>query len=146
VPERIGVNMNLNDEIVSILRNDELDKDSSESSKPEAIEELIEKFGWNDICIILLKILEDKAQSLYWRIIAEVIWGAVLDGRNLPINKVIALLYFRFNPETCSEDDNNLIWGITSKLKKVDYMSEYNPLKDPEVISELSNFSSAEIA
>jgi hypothetical protein len=137
--------MSLHSEITSILENDELDEDSSELSKAEAIEELIEKYSWDEVWTVLLGILEDDTQSSHWRTVAEVIWGAVLDRRTLPMNKVIALLYYRFDPNTSSEDDDNLIWSIASELKQVGYLSEYEPLEDPEVISEFSKLKDTRI-
>jgi hypothetical protein len=53
----------------------------------------------------------------------------------MPIDRVIALLYFRFDPRGDAED--NLVWSITSKLKGVDYLSDYNPLTDAGVCAEM---------
>jgi hypothetical protein len=53
------------------------------------------------------------------------------DG-NLPANELIAWLYHRFDPDGQTED--NEVWSITSKLKGVGYLSEYQPLCDPGVL------------
>ena len=61
--------------------------------------------------------------------------GAALDGRQIQINKLIALLHHRFDPRGDAED--NLVWSITCKLKNVGYLSDYEPLNDPGVKEEL---------
>lgn len=134
--------MNLDEQLTGILTNNALDDEDSDLSKAEAIELLIEEVGWEEICRPLFNVLEDDTQSSNWRSIAEVIWGAVLDGQSLPENKVIALLFYRFDPKTSSEEDSNLMWSITTKLKKVDYLSDYEPLQDPAVIDELEQLQS----
>ena len=64
------------------------------------------------------------------------LWGAALDGRDLPADRVIALLYHRLDPGDGGE--NNLAWSITSKLKRVGYLSDYDPLQDAAVRAELA--------
>ena len=51
-------------------------------------------------------------------------------------NKVIAHLCHRFIAAGNNED--NLAWSIVSKLKGKDYLSDYDPLRDAEVIEELN--------
>jgi hypothetical protein len=47
--------------------------------------------------------------------------------------RVIAHLYFRY----CGPGEDNLAWSITSRLKGVGYLSDYDPLCDPYVVREL---------
>lgn len=119
----------------------EPETDDAENSKCEEIEErLIPKFGWEAVREAVIEVLEsDRSQSDY-EVAAEVFWGAALDKRDLPVNKVIALLYYRFDQH--GTDENNLVWSIASTLKKVDYLSEYEPLKDVEVLRELEKIRS----
>jgi hypothetical protein len=122
--------------ISAILADDSLDDESSEDSKCEQIEQLIPRLGWPNVLSELLKILGEDRRRRDYEVAAEVLWGAALDARDLPVNRVIALLYYRFDPSGDSED--NLVWSITSKLKRVDYLSEYDPVHDPAVQAELA--------
>lgn len=129
------------DLIRQILADDSLDLDTSELSKCEAIEQLIPKFGWPSIYREMLSLLEDHNQSPQnWLTAAQVLWGAVLDKREFgDTAKAIALLYLRIGGADGA--DENLAWSITSKLKGVDYLSSYNPMKDPEVIAALERLN-----
>lgn len=128
--------MTLPSHLDAILANDSLDDESSRESKCERIEQLVSARSWPTVLIALLDILSTDRRTRDYQVAAEVIWGAVLDGRPLPANRVIALLYHRFDPSGRAE--NNLVWSITSKLKGVDYLSEYNPLNDCEIQAELA--------
>lgn len=134
--------MSICEQIISILNDPSLDNDSEELSKAETIETLIDKHGWAEIQFCLLQILHDEPSHSYWRTVAEVIYGAVLDERDLPADKIIALLYYRL-PSKASDEDENLVWSITHKLKKVGYLSEYDPLNDPNVQREMANLRNA---
>jgi len=129
--------MAIREEIISIVVDPSLDDESIELSKAELIEGLIDKNSWSEICSILLQILQDDLYAAHWRTVAEVLWGAVLDQRDLPADRVIALLYNRL-PASSSDDDDNLVWSITHRLKRVGYLSDYDPLQDPNIQKELS--------
>jgi hypothetical protein len=130
-----GGRMELRQCICDILADDRLDDESSEPTKAEAIEALIGPYGWEPVRECMLDILRDDSQGSHWRTVAHVIWGAVLDRRELPTDEVIALLYYRFDPEGRAEDND--VWSITSKLKGVGYLSKYKPLRDPGVLRHL---------
>jgi hypothetical protein len=66
---------------------------------------------------------------------AEVLWGAVLDRREIPADRIIALLCYRLSPP--DEYEDNLVWSITSELRGIDYLSDYNPYHDPLIQREL---------
>jgi hypothetical protein len=134
--------MDLLNAINLILENDFLDSDECEESKCENIEALIPLYGWEAVQEILLRILLGNERKIHdYEVAAQVFWGAVLDCRDIsPINKIIALLYYRLvNGGNCSEDIFNLAWSITRNLKKVDYLSEYDPLDDLEIIEEMNS-------
>lgn len=124
-------------DIEAILADDALDDESSDDSKCGRIEQLIGDVGWPTVRDSILALLADAARRQRdHEVAAEVLWSAVLDGREMPADRVIALLYNRFDP--CGNAEDNLVWSITSKLRGVDYLSEYKPLQDPGVQAELA--------
>ena len=129
--------------INSILADDSRDSDECEESKCEAIEDLIPSYGWEAVLKVLLNVLlDDERRTRDYEVAAEVFWGAALDNRDLsPENKVIALLYYRL-PKDKNNYENNLVWSIASRLKHVDYLSDYEPLKDGGVIEEMNQLLS----
>jgi hypothetical protein len=124
--------MQVRQRISEILADHRLDDESSDLSKVEVIEGLIDEFGWEAIRDCMFDVLRDDLQEAHWRTAADVFWGAVLDRRELPADELIAWLYHRFDPKGLAED--NEVWSITSKLKGVGYLSEYQPLSDPGVL------------
>ena len=126
--------------VEEILRNVSLDdSESDEPSRAEALEALGNHFSWNEVVDCLLATLQDDNRQHEWKTIALAFYEAVSNGRELPADRTIALLYHRFDPDGSSE--NNLVWSIVSKLKNVDYLSEYNPLADPAIIAELNQLN-----
>ena len=135
--------MNVENEINRILADDSLDDETRDHGKCDLIEELILKYDWKSVEEVMIAVLEDMDRQYDdYVTIAEVIWGAALDERDMPINRVIALLYHRLEPDQDS-DENNLAWSIVCKLKGVDYLSEYDPLEDPEIKREMEKISAA---
>jgi len=129
--------MNTEREIDRVLVDDSLDDDSREEGKCELIEALIPEHGWEDVQQAMIAVLEDEnRRQADYMTAAQLFWGAALDRRSLQVSKVIALLYHRLQPDPGS-DESNLAWSIVCKLKGVDYLSEYNPLDDPEVEAEM---------
>lgn len=109
----------------------------------ERIEQLIEESGWPTVRDDLMAILEDPTRAASeWETVAAVFWGAVLDGREVNADRLIALLYARL-PNDGGSAENNLAWSITSKLRGVDYLSAYNPLADGKVQAELASIRRA---
>src|SRR5687767_8930611 len=106
-------------DINAVLADDALDDESSDDSKCERIERLIGVVGWAAVRDSILGILADAGRRRRdHEVAAEVLWGAVLDVREMPADRVIALLYNRFDPRGDTED--NLVWSIASKLKGLD--------------------------
>jgi hypothetical protein len=128
----------LGDRIQRILGDTSLDKGGDDV---EAIENLIAECGWDAVQEYLLKVLQDDNQRSHWYTAAAVFWGAALDKRPVPVDKLIALLYYRFDPDGKNEDD--LVWSITSELKGVEYLSDYSPLDDPGVQREFQALRNA---
>lgn len=114
------------------------DHSSDHDNSVERIEGIIEDDGWDVVRACLLAILEDPGRpASHWQVVAAVFWGAVLDERPVPVDRLIALLYARLpNDEHSSE--NNLAWSITAKLRGVSYLSDYDPFADPCIKRELS--------
>jgi hypothetical protein len=128
--------MNLSSMLDLIMSNDALDSDECEKSKCQEIEKLIPEYGWAAIQETMINILlNDQRRTSDYEVAAQVFWGASLDNRNICANKVIALLYYRL-PKDENSNENNLAWSIASNLKKVEYLSDYDPLKDEEIIRE----------
>jgi hypothetical protein len=127
--------MNVRQRILEILADDRLDQEGSALSKVETIEALIGLSGWAPVRECMMDVLRDDNQDAHWRTATDFFWGAVLDKRNLAADELIALLYYRFDPDGDAED--NEVWSIASKLKGVGYLSKYKPLEDPAVAVEL---------
>ena len=71
-------------------------------------------------------------------------WEAVLDGKPVKKTPVVGLLYYRLGNKEAPYE-NNLIWSIATKLYDLDYAnSEFNPLKDPEILRVLSDYGISE--
>ena len=138
--------MDIKSQIYNIFANDALAADDGESSKCEEIENLISVYGWDFVQTTLLQMLDNPQLDVSeYDVIAQVFWGAVLDKRDIDKNKTIALLYKRLPPvsevgESYCEHLDNLIWSITHRLKSVGYLSEYDPLKDPDILEEMSKY------
>jgi hypothetical protein len=129
---RVEVHVQVRQRINEILADHRFDDESSDPTKAEAIEGLIDEFGWEDVRDCMLDVLRDDHLEAHWRTAAHVFWGAVLDRRELPADELIAWLYHRFDPAGRTEDND--VWSITSKLKGVGYLSQYQPLQDPGVL------------
>ena len=114
------------------------DHSSPDDDSAERIEGMIEDEGWEVVRACLLAILEDPGRPVaHWQVVAAVFWGAVLDQRPVPEDRLIALLYARL-PTDPDGAENNLVWSITSKLRGLQYLSDYDPLADPRVKAELA--------
>src|SRR5438045_3259498 len=86
----------------------------------ERIEALIEAEGWLAVRQALMAVLEDPTRPAEaWATVAAVFWGAVLDRREIAVDRLIALVYTRLPPDEGS-GESNLAWSIASKLRGVD--------------------------
>ena len=93
----------------------------------------------------VIEILEQVSLSQHWYDATAVLWQ-FQENIELPCERsyLFALLHdcLRLEPNLglpASEDwtggglAENLVWSIVSELKGVGYLSDYDPLKDPEV-------------
>jgi hypothetical protein len=124
------------DRIRAILSDHRFDALRVDYLQVEAIEHLIPQLGWAAVRDGILGALAEERATDDYETLARVIWGAVLDKREVPADRVIALLYHRLSPE--SDYGHNLVWSITCNLRGVSYLSEYRPLQDPVVRKEMS--------
>lgn len=119
----------------AILDDDRLDDDAVEETRAEVIEAIIEAEGWEPVQRCLIDVMKnDLAPRRDWISAAEVFWEAALDGRKVEADLIIFLLYKRLKPDSDYLEEN-LIWSIASKLKRVGYLSEYEPMQDPAVLA-----------
>lgn len=137
-------NASLSRKIEEILANDFLDDEASDTKeegvyKCDEIEKMIEPYGWEAVEDHMIDILYDRNGELRfcdYLTAAEVLWGAVLDKRNIKTNTVIALLVYRFYRPEVDDFHENLAWSIIHNLKKRSYTSSYQPEADEEVLLE----------
>lgn len=128
--------MTLSSEIAAILSDPRRGSENyGDFEDVEAIEALIPRYGWLSVRDAMLALLaaDGRCEEDY-HVAACVIWCA-MDKHSVPADRTIALLYHRFDPR--GDQENNLVWSITSKLRGVGYLSDYEPLKDPKVLVEL---------
>jgi hypothetical protein len=116
-PAGVEAHVQVRERINEILADDRLDDESSDPTKAEVIEWVIDEFRWVAIRDCMLEAVREDHQETRWRTAAHFSWGAVLDRRQLPADELIAWLDHRFDPE-CQTEDNE-VWSITSKLKRV---------------------------
>jgi len=100
---------------------------------------LIDEYGWPPVNEGIFRALESNESEL-WGAAVSAIWSAVLDRRTMDSDRAIALIYHRLDPVP-SDLDDNLAWGIASRLKGVGYLSDYDPLSDPGVVAQLAKLS-----
>lgn len=112
--------------------------DPTDEDAQEKADALITPQEWPLACDYILAVLDDPHRSrAQWELAAALVWGACCDERPLPIDRTIALVYARL-PTDPDSSENNLAWSIASKLKRVSYLSEYDPLGDPNIVLELA--------
>ena len=118
-------------------------EDAMRSEDPiDYVEEMIlPQFSWNDVQDALIYILlDDNHKDKDYETVAEIIWETVLDGRTVEKEAVVGLLYYRLGKREAPYE-NNLIWSIATELNNLDYSnSEFNPLRDPNILETLSEY------
>ena len=125
--------MSFQDSVEKTLADVALDDeyDSRDSSRVEELTKLVGDFGWEALEREMLGILAASRNHDHCKVAAGVFWHGVQDLRPIHADRLIALLCWRFPA------DDNLAWSITSKLKGVAYLSDYDPRQDPAVRAEL---------
>lgn len=128
-------------ETITLLIKNLNDAFRSEDAIEYVSETILPQYDWNDIQEALINILLDNnRKDRDYETVAEIIWEAVLDGKPVKKTPVVGLLYYRLGNKEAPYE-NNLIWSIATKLYDLDYAnSEFNPLKDPEILRVLSDY------
>ena len=132
-------------ETVTLLIKNLNDAFRSEDAIEYVSETILPQYDWNDVQEALINILLDNnRKDKDYETVAEIIWEAVLDGKPVKKTPVVGLLYYRLGNKEAPYE-NNLIWSIATKLYDLDYAnSEFNPLKDPEILRVLSDYGISE--
>jgi len=124
--------MDLESKIEATLLNDALDDEYAPEDKLEVMEKLIAEYGWDRVQPYMIAILRDNTRRLKDWYIAAAVFFMVLSHEPIDdANAVIALVYHRLY----FIGHDNLAWSIACTLKKVDYLSDYDPMEDSEVIA-----------
>jgi hypothetical protein len=121
--------------VTAALRACARDEDVDGPDVEERLAETMVEHGWPAVREAVLRVLASGDAEI-WPDAAAVLWGAVLDGREMDAHRVIAHLYHALPPNV-SDHDENLAWSIASRLKGVGYLCDYDPLADPGVRQEL---------
>ncbi len=96
--------------------------------------------GWLSIVEEALAILSDREKPLYWRSAANIIFWSPKTELPIPKMQVVARLYWcLIHGGEGIEDAENLVWSIAKDLKGVGYLSEWDPMQDPEVAKYLAD-------
>jgi hypothetical protein len=134
----------LRDTIRAILSDPQFDDPACDLTRDEVIWDLVAEHGWDGVRDEMLSLLRDDAGPPHWRVATIVIWRGV--DLPMPAVQVIALLHHRLLADASPEHalDENLVWSIVSNLKGVDYLSDYDPARDPEVQAELARLSATD--
>ena len=132
-------------ETITLLIKNLNDAFRSEGAIEYVSETILPQYDWNDVQEALINILLDNnRKDRDYETVAEIIWEAVLDGKPVKKTPVVGLLYYRLGNKEAPYE-NNLIWSIATKLYDLDYAnSEFNPLKDPEILRVLSDYGISE--
>ena len=132
-------------ETITLLIKNLNDAFRSEDAIEYVSETILPQYDWNDVQEALINILLDNnRKDKDYETAAEIIWEAVLDGKPVKKTPVVGLLYYRLGNKEAPYE-NNLIWSIATKLYDLDYAnSEFNPLKDPEILRVLSDYGISE--
>lgn len=130
-------------QIQQMLADDRFRDESTDCDLSDAITDLAHDVGWQAVYVAMLDVLRDESQVERWYDVIACLFGTDCHERDLPCEPdyLVALLYdcLRLHPDLGasgidSEAADNLVWSITLNLKRVDYLSEYDPEKDPDVI------------
>ena len=106
----------------------------------EAVLECSSTNGWPSVVRDAMAILEDTRSKNRWRQAANVLYWAASRTRDWPCPpmKAVAQLYECLIEHpgfggVGIDDAENLVWSVAKELKGIDYLSDWQPLDDPEV-------------
>lgn len=112
----------------------------------EEIERLAKDFGWESILLEVYSLLTDIESKENWYDSACIIWWTATDGIQNPFNntEVVARLYWclsKMDGLGFGEMGNNLVWSATIELMEISYMSDWQPLEQPEIMNKINVFN-----
>jgi hypothetical protein len=111
---------------------------------------LAEHVGWDNVLKEAMHVLDRPSKKSHWYQAASIVYWAVSDGVELPNAREewIARLYHCLevfpdlgNSDMCN--GSNLVWSIATKLMKLGYESDWDPLMDQEIADRLSRMRAA---
>lgn len=127
--------LSINIKIKNIIS--EVSKKDLSSSETEDVLNIILSLGnWKNIRTGLLNILVENDSSLWDETVAYIYYFQNR-GYKFDDTKTIAALYSCLS--SSETIDENLAWTITKNLKSIPYLSDYDPLQDPEILLEIEN-------
>ena len=107
----------------------------------EEVYQLAERIGWTSVFDEAVELLKDCEKKDKWYLSASVFCWAADDKIQIPFDWqfIVALLYgcLEIYPnfgEQDPGDGENLAWSTAHVLKGVGYLSEWDPMKDPEIL------------
>lgn len=127
----------------TILTDDRFFDESTDYDIDDAIIDLARDVGWTRVDQAMFDILRDESQARHWYSVVACLFGTDCHTRQLPCEGscFIALLYdcLRIRPDLGHpamdyDSVHNLVWSVVHQLKRVDYLSDYDPKLDPEVL------------
>ena len=100
---------------------------------------ILEQYDWETVEPALIHILLDNDKEAY-ELVSWIVWDAILDGKTINDDILIALLNLKLNTDKNPYDDNT-VWSITSKAYGLSYdNSEYNPFRDLHLELKLNKY------
>jgi hypothetical protein len=126
--------MDINEKIKTII-SETYESDLSYEETEIVLNRILSLGEWEEVRNGLLNILYDNDQTLWDQTIIYIYY---LQGRGYTYEdaKTIAILH---NCLTLSEEVNgNLIWTITTGIKSISYLSDYEPFHDAAVVEEMN--------
>lgn len=111
----------------------------------DAVESRSQTEGWTQVITECLSILSNRTKMELWEAAVRIIFWATSRSPVYPVPPlaIVARLYWcleNINDEIVNAVDDNLIWTIAKDLKGVQYLSEWDPQRDPEVLAFMKDF------
>ena len=124
------------DHIESLIEIEQIDGDFDLLA---AVESRSQTEGWTQVIAECLSILSDRTMMELWEAAVRIIFWATSRSPIYPVPPmaIVARLYWcleNISDEIVNAVDDNLIWTISKDLKGVQYLSEWDPQRDPEVL------------
>ena len=128
-----------------LIRYDQTVSEEDSFELDDEVTYLAQRIGWHQVFNDAVEVLLNCDKKDVWYTSASVIAWAIQDEEAIPFSwqKVVGLLYgcLTHHPQLGVNgvaDGENLVWSIAHELKGIGYLSEWEPLNDPEIVSELN--------